>query len=267
MFTLFMFGVSLLLAVLLGNMAATNFDLAKHIRNERVKIDMNMLSSGVDQYYKDTGTYPTSLATLVTTNGFEHLKSAQNAEVGYQVSGTITDTVWSFNRAVIVQFNPQASETVATVTYGNTCGSGAASLAASWCGTAKRMWQRKEARESMNNHIADQRIRQQRVISKFAAYYNNVQKLPNKDQTSAALAASERYNLNTLAGYTGTASACSGSYSWMGIPIDCSDMFDRWGNQVDVIYFSDTHIALVSVSPLKNSAGASINIASDIEIN
>lgn len=253
------------LAYLVGSQTTANIEMMKAHRAQVLKIDLQNLNDSVNLYFLEYAQYPSTLNVLNVQSGYEFNKTSVNNSIGYSTGTNLTDSVWTFSRSVFFQYNPQIDETPSSVSAINTCGSGTVSSAANWCGSPYRFIVRNESREFFNQQLIQQRVRQQRLMQKFAAYFNDLQYFPNKDQSNTALVVGQTYSLSTLTGYIGSAANCSGNYTWRGIPIDCNDMFDLWGNNVAYSYLSNTHIALVSASPVKNSSGVAITVATDLD--
>lgn len=265
MYALLIIAIFTWLAYVVGGQAETNIELTKAYKQQRLAGEIKVISDNLNQYYLEKNSYPNGLAELAATQGFEHLRSSTNSNIVHVNASNLTDTMWTFNRFVLLEINPQVGETASSVGAINTCGSGEASSATTWCGRLNTLWERQETRENYNNQLGNQRIVQQRILHKFASYFNENQLFPNKDQNNANLVAGTAYKLATLVGYAGLASNCSGTFSWQNIPIDCGEMFDLWGNPVTYTYFNTVHIALISSTPFKNQGGTKVTIATDLD--
>lgn len=265
MYSIIVFAIFTWLAYVINGQVNVNLDLIKTYRATTQQADLIVAAQNLKQYYMQFGSYPASMLALSTTPGYEHVKSSMNVNQGYSLSGSIVDAVWTFKRATIFNYNPGNGDTVSSLTTANTCGVGSFNSATSWCGPVNSLWFRVENREIYNDSIVNQRIKQQRFLQKFASYFNDQQIFPNKDQSAASLVAGTSYSVSTLAGYAGLANNCSGNFAWRGVPIDCSEMFDQWGGNISYTYFSDTHIAIVSSTPILNQLGGKVNIATDLD--
>lgn len=221
-----------------------------------------MIAENLEQYFIETGTYPASLQALSQTAGFEQVKSLLNNSQGYAVSGVLTDSVWQYRRMVVYSMDRARGDTDAGYLTANACGNGAFAAAGSWCGQSTSVWFRKETREVMNDAVSNQRIKLDRTLQKFADYYSANGTFPNKDDSGVSLDPGSTYTLAALVGYSGTATACSGVYTWQGLPFGCEDMFDAWGGTVGVVYTSSDAISLTSETPLVNAAGTRLIVAS-----
>jgi hypothetical protein len=252
------------LANVISGQVYTNIELMKSYRNTSNQFALVAVAENIKQYYQEKNIYPSTLTALSGTVGFEQMKSFTNVSQGYAISGSIVDSVWTFNRVTLFNYSQAKGDTVASITATNTCGSGSFSAAISWCGPVDSLWFRDETRENFNSAIVAQRATQQRLMQKFASYFNDKAKFPNLDQANTPMVAGNSYVLSALAGYAGTALTCTGTFTWQGVPIDCGDMFDRWGSATTYAYFSDTHIAVVSGTPIINKVGSKINIATDL---
>lgn len=225
--------------------------------------DMITLAEGLEMYYTERHAFPASLAALAATSGFEYVKSSFNLWQGYAVSPSLMDGVWTFTRAVAYSVGLNDGTTAASYLATNYCGSGGYDSAASWCGSSKGRWYRKETREQVTDQITTQRVRLNRLTQKLANFYSANQKYPDVDAANIALGANSITSLATLAGYAGGASNCSGQYQYQGVPIDCADMFDLWGGAIGYQFVSGQHVILVSETPIFNAAGNRVVIAAD----
>lgn len=257
-----------MIATLLAIMTQRNLDNV-HFYDATVRsIHAQTVADSVKQYYADSGTFPASTQALAGTSGYEHVRSAQDVSTSYTASGTLTDPVWQFKRAIVYTYDRANGPSNSSFESNNTCGSGSATTATSWCGPNNDgyLWFRIETRDGANFEIAHQRANQQRTLQKLASYFNAQQTFPNKDQTGAVLTAGQAYTLASLAGYAGSATNCAGIYTWRGVPLDCSELFDRWGNAIAYAYLSNTHIAILSTSPLSDATGNAITIGTDLDV-
>lgn len=217
------------------------------------------------RYVQETHAYPATLAVLTTVQGYEHLRStASDPWMRFEVSPVIADGVWRFQRAVLYSTDPTRTT---SYTSTNTCGTGDAATATSWCGGVGAQWVRFERREEYVDEIAAQRQRFHRSLQKFADYYSGKSGFPSVDRLGAALATDSSTTLRDLVGYTGAANNCSGGviYQWAGgLPVDCDDMYDIWGNPVSYQFTSTKAITLISESPLVNKDGVVVVVAADL---
>lgn len=250
--------------VSVGDNARQQYDqLATMYQSKSRQQDMLDVAEGIERYFRDTGSYPDSLAALASSSGFQYLQSSLNAWQGYGVSGDLADTVWTFKRVVAFTVDPSRGETAASYLAANTCGTGAYDSATYWCGSKTSMWFNRESRESRNEEIVAQRARLKRLDQKLAAYGNATGAFPSVTASGTALAASSVTALADLAGYGGTGAACSGQYQYRNIPLGCDDMFDVWGAKVGYQFESTHRVILVAEPPFMNALGNRIVIAID----
>lgn len=240
--------------------------LAKRYQDQVRRVSLVKLAEGIDGYNAETGMFPASLAALVAAPGYEHLRGCVDPWQGYAVAMNLDDGVWRFTRVVVFSNSPVAGETPAAYLNTNRCGVGAFATAPAWCGQRDSAWWRKETRTAHGAALATQRIRNQRVIQKLADYFNTAKAFPNKDYAGNPLAAGSVTSMAALVGFAGTAKTCTGQYHLQGVPLECGDLYDRWGGAVGYHYLSPTHITLSSESPLTNSAGTKITIATDLNV-
>lgn len=223
------------------------------------------MAQNIEQFYAETSSFPASLSVLAATPGFEHTKGLNDNWQGYGVSGDLTDGVWRYKRAVLAATDPTKGVSVTQYMTDNNCGVGAYASAASWCGSRSGLWFRRETRQTFNDDVVDQRVRLTRALQKFADYYSFNGYFPTVDAGGASLAGDSINSLASLASYAGTAKTCTGVYQYQGVPIDCSDMFDRWGGLVGYQFVSKKRIILISESQIFNSDGNRVVISAELD--
>lgn len=264
MVALFFFAVMLWAASLLEAVGNQHAMLAEVYQSKTRQHDMIQVAEAVELYYRENGALPTDLNALSASTGFQHVGASLNGWQGYGRSGAITDGTWTFQRAVAFTNDPTTGTTAAAYLAANQCGTGGFNTATGgWCGTKDSMWFMKDTRQQFNEQIVTERARLNRLSQKFADYKNTYNTYPDKDAGNVLLGASSITSIASLVGYAGTAKACSGQFQYMGIPIDCSDMFDSWGGLIGYQFESSGHVILVSESPIFDSNGVRVVIAAD----
>lgn len=209
--------------------------------------------------------------TSQTLSGFEHVRENLDPNINNSVNNLnawdylastqtpVSDGTWKFNRLALYALNPQqaASDQLYVANYLFAPGSNwelatscnvnpSAPLGAlnqsnkSWCGDMDSWWWRFEEKQLFPSMIARQRAWQQRTLGKIAAIYNSFQAWPNvwNATTSGTLA--------SMAGAPATLAqaSCSQPYEWqlsqlvsgvtvqIRVPLDCTDLYNQWGNPV-----------------------------------
>lgn len=269
MYAILTLAVSIMLATFMTGVTRQNYELAALYQSRTQWLQVQTLAENIQQYYNEKTVFPATITALSESTGFHHTRSLTNAWQGYAVSPTITDSVWQFQRAVFFSNDPSKGVNAAAYLANNQCGTGGYATAQSWCGASTGKWFRSETREQHNEKISTQRIRMGRVLQKIADYYSVNQKFPDKDKSDVILTNDSIAEIATLAGFNGTAKTCGGSnsstYEFMGIPIDCADMFDIWGNAIGYQFINAKHIVLVSETPIYNNIGTRIIVAADFD--
>lgn len=243
--------------------ASDQKDIANNYQTIIRQQNMIAVAEGLEQYYRENNTYPATISALTSTPGFEYVVGSLNVNQGYAVSGSIVDSVWTFQRMTTFVVDTSKGVTSASYLAANNCGTGNFSSAASWCGSAQSLWFKNENRQDFNNLIVTQRARLIRLSQKFANYYNAYQKYPNVDKNSVALVSNTNTSLVALTGYTGNSLNCSTQLQYVGIPIDCSDLYDLWGGMIGYQYIDNAHFILTSEPPIFNASGVRVVIALD----
>jgi len=263
MFLALLASVTALILTAFTQAAYLNMDNTARMQRELAAEAVAEVAATVRRFKSLTGDYPASLNTLANTAGFTHLKPLLAAvgdnALGYVVStAPISDGVWQFNRAAVFTVKVQAGETAADYASANQCGTGAATAASSWCGSADSFWWRAESRERNVTDLIGERLRQHRLIKKFTEAYN-----ARTDGMFPDVGA-QYAQLSTLAGYAGTAISCTGTFSWNGIPLDCDDLFSAFGTPTVINQITRRHIALLAESSITDASGNKINVATDM---
>lgn len=265
MYAVLALAVAFLLATVMGAVASQEHDLATRYQVRTKYMQVVTLAEGVEQYFLEKSAFPASIAALTGSAGFEQARGLTDPWQGYAVSPAITDTVWQFQRAVLISNDPSKGVTAAAFMASNNCGAGGYDTATSWCGSNTGRWFRRETRERFTDQITTQRARLNRLRQKLADYYNANLKFPDKDAGSTALGANSISTVAALAAFGGTAANCTGTYTYMGVPVDCADMYDLWGQPVGYQFVSDKHVILISETPIFNNSGNRVVVASDFD--
>lgn len=266
MFPMMMTALALAVMAICASGMNANAENAIRMQGENANAVVAFVGEAVQQYREEFGTYPASLAALGATAGYEYIQSVLNVTTqnsfGYSRSTSpISDGVWQFERAVVFTIKAQRGETASTYSLANYCGSGSLESASSWCGARDSFWFRHESREDIVKRLIAERLRQQRLMQKFANAYNASADGQFPDAGSSAT------TLVALVSYGGTAKTCSGIYNWADIPIGCDDLYSVWGTPTVLNQLSRTHIALLAESTVKDASGSFVNVATDMNLD
>lgn len=223
---------------------------------------LRAFSSAVVEYRRLYQGHPATATALAATPGFESSRGLLAPWQGYAVSSVIDDGTWRFVRAVAYSQAP--GEAVSDAEYlaaaNNRCGGGGFSTALSWCGPQSgSQWWRDDPRRDYPEAIAAQRAALFASLAKFAAAYSSDGEFPDPGAGSVSL--------TTAVGYGGDASTCSGTWLLGGIPLDCADLFDRWGNAVRYHYAGADTIHLTARAPIFDSAGNPIRVSAHLTLS
>lgn len=266
MYAVFVIAMVALAATLYSGLSATFLDVATAYRQQSRTTSVVRISEGIARFQSETGNLPASLDQLVAAPGYADLRSYRDSWQTYVLSGALNDGAWVFQRAVAVSRDPSDGISHTDYLALNRCGVGAASTALSWCGDPSGSWFRQETREDFGHQMSSQRVRHHRMLHKWVAHYSVAKTFPGKDRTGNPLPAGSITELRALVGYAGTASNCTGSFVYAGIPVDCGELFDLWGGAVAYQYVDARHIVIVSEAPFLLSDNTRPLIATDLEI-
>lgn len=257
--------LGVLLVQMIGGIANDYLDLAKRYQTRVSQARVIALAENIEQYYNEFSELPVDLETLVLTPGFEHGRGLFAPGQGYAHSPVLNDGVWQFTRAVLFHAKRADGTTLQSYLANNECGAGSFDSALSWCGQKNSQWFRRESRERYNDQIATQRLRMTRTLQKMSDHYNVYERFPDRDSLNVALPANSISKLATLVGYAGAGNACSGSFNYMNVPIDCGDMFDLWGKPIGYQFVGPKRVILTSETPIVSSAGTPLVVASEYD--
>lgn len=266
MYPVLLAAVVLSLSALLSALAAQWRDVDTRYQDRVRHAQMITLAEGLERYASEFGNLPVTLATLTATPGYEHLRAQLDTWQHYAVSGDLTDGVWTFQRAALLSFSRTAGLTPAAYLAANACGGGDFASATAWCGRRDSLWFRRESRDDYPRLILAQRLKLHRTLQKFADHFSAAQAFPAKDASNNPLLGNSATAFPVLAGYAGTARNCSGNFIYQGIPLDCDELYDLWGNPVGYQFLATKHIALVAETPMFNAAGTRIVLAADFNV-
>lgn len=267
--------VSLVLMLLaaFASVSQSALENARINRLEWQRAAQAIVSSAVEDYARSGYSYPDSLLLLANVNGYQYLRSYLNSAQGgfFKASNrnlidisrvTLTDSNWTYDRVAVVA-PPDLSTPLATYLSTNSCGTGAFATAAAWCGKRGTLWTRFETRETHAQRIVRARAGLNVTLAKFAERYNATKNFPTM-ATASTLASlvTPAYSGATV----GTSSStCVGTFTWQGMPFDCSDLYSRYGWPVYYQQLSAKRILLTTDSSHKTNTGAAITTA--VELN
>lgn len=264
MYPAFVVVLFMLLGSVLVDLASKYNGRTEVLRQGRIRVEQTRIAEGLVAYREEFGSLPATLDALASTPGYEHLRSYRNAWQRYATTGALNDGTWQFHRAATwTAIRKDGADSYASE---NACGTGGFAAAASWCGSKDGTWHRIETRETFSDEISLEKIRQRRTLQLFADYWTAKQDFPRVGNNGVTVATGQLAALPALVGYSGTASTCTGIYTWMGVPFDCAALFDVWGNPVGYQYQSSSYVILASEAPFSTAAGVRVIVASPLKI-
>lgn len=285
----------LFMLVALGASATLDLktSLVTSVTNSRTD-EVNFVMDSVSQYYLETGSFPSSLAVLAATPGYQYIRqyllrtdalapggaSDSLYAISYAISSKYTvtgDPAFStYQRvAVFAIKNQSVNEAFFKNKVNNKCPDPAASdpsfdLSRTWCGDdTLAIWATRTDRELSSAPIAQASANQVIISDKFKGRYLAV--LADSKLTTHKIAGSTAANafpvsatavqlkskVTVPSGATvGTGiSTCRGAFYWKptelpkaSIPLECSDLYNYFGNPVSYRKVSNSSIELTSNS-------------------
>jgi hypothetical protein len=271
----------MLLVSAFAAVAADALTSAEDSRLENLQYAQAVVSREVKQYFLDTGTYPTSLADLMGKPGYTHLKTyvsqangglapSRRDLVQVQVSNSLNDGTWTFRRAAVFSLkNGTESNASYLGSTRNRCApaSGSTDFASglSWCpATDNGITTRLEQRESASARLAAARMAQNLTLAKVIARYNTTGTFPAA--ASAVALRSVVTAVDTGAAVGTTSAQCTGRFVWSSIPLECSDLYNRFGQPVSYQLMSAKRVVLYSASTLTDNTGAVVTMATEVNL-
>ncbi|MCF6783439.1 hypothetical protein [Stutzerimonas stutzeri] len=261
MFVIVAFAVGLLVYTAIMMAVAPIQDTYVRQRSQIIYNDVASVLEAMTEYHGGrSGGYPT-LDQLVSTPGYEYLRTRELARLQSSRATGITDSVWRFSRVAVWFESPYkyVGNTVYLSASQNTCGNGAFGTAISWCGRTESIWGKVEDKGSFSSLIFAEKNRLSRTMSKFYKRYN-------KDRTFSPLSNGSSRTLASLVGYTGTAAACSQVFVYNEIPLDCHDLFNFWGVPVVFHKIGDLHIALGNRTEVFDGSGNPVRLLEEARL-
>lgn len=266
MFAMFIIALSAWLAYLGDGLVTQYRDLSQMYQARTRSIQTKIMAESLEQYFQENKTFPVSIPALTATNGYEHTRGLIDVWQGYAIATGLADSVWQYDRMVFFSSSPKAGIQAADYLASNACGTGPFGTHSSWCGQPGSAWFRRETRDGYHNLIANQRIRLQSTLQKFAQYYNANGSFPSSKTDGSPIAASSIHTLAELVDFSSTVDQCRTVHSFDSVPLDCTDIFDNWGQPVAYQYESGKRIVLVVKTPILNRAGTPVVVAAEYDL-
>ncbi len=242
-------------------------DLSWHYKSENREFDQTRIADRLRSDYGNDLKIYGSYADIINDNPDLRYTSDQ---IEYALSNDLSDGTWEYKRFVLFSQNPQKriSFTDFLSVSKNVCGSQNFYNDESWCvRLPNAKWWTVETREDYINRIKDQHTRLEKTLKKFIKYFNKNQKFPVTKPDSTILSSGEQINLPSFVGYGGTAENCDGPYDLHGIPLNCDDIYDQYGNKVYYTLNSTSSIYLFVNTKAKSSSGNYIYASEGVKVN
>lgn len=258
-----LFLVLLLIGYLTGELTSVNGDLTAIIdsRIERRAIyEVEDASRLVNLYLTVNNRYPQSKVELETfaENIGERL-SSERLNLIYVPS--VTGSIIKYERVIIFVQNNKEIISEAEFTALNTCGVGL-NDDAGYCAPNKSTYTVINSDIHINNTL---RILNSRINEAFykitQSYDGRSIGFPNVKKNGASMPANSSVTLPDFVGYTGNAASCRGTFAFSKMFLNCSDLFDDFGNPVIYFYKSSKEIFLIIQTPYLNADGSAINLS------
>ena len=229
-----------------------------------------LIASEVQRYHLQTGAWPTSLAALSTAAGFQHLKqyvpranggafTGPTSPWSVSVSNTLNDGTYQFQRTAAVAI---ADNTVSLSTYfssaNNTCNLGSSTLdfysTASWCGSSTwGYWSKTDTLEWRTKREGWSYAHQNATAAKLQRAYLTTLSFPAVATAKTLASLATPMYAGATVGVDVT--SCLGEFYWQGIGLECSDLYNQFGNPVSYVRTTTKQFVLSSASQILTAAG------------
>lgn len=270
-------GLLVALLAAFASLATTSTNIAKAYRKDSLAFAHARLADAVSNYTQYYGSPPATMATLVAVPGNEYLKpyvvsasggffNGSRDRLAFSSTTSRTDSWLTYARVAVVA-QDDFSESLASYmgTGRNSCppASGATDFAnaTAWCGDKRSNWVVQDTRQAANRLMGAIQTRQLAIRDKFVRRYKTLGSFP------AVASATPLKNLVTPVSTSivgSSALQCYGMFSYMGIPLECGDLYNAYGNPINYQLVSAKSISLTSVSGVKNSLGSFITMTTTI---
>jgi hypothetical protein len=255
--------------ILIGNVFETVNTGTTLLKTAKKKSEHVIVAKALNDYYTETLTLPSSLANLASTTNGWHVADKINTWQGFYLVTSISDgAAWTFDRSIFFTMDPTRG--VVPSQYigatNNTCGSGAGNLNTTsyWCGRKDSQWSRIDTKEINALKINDDHYRLQRLAQKLTQMKSASGSLPSLDYASAPITTPKP--LATIVNYGGSATTCSGTFVWQGVPVECSDMYDAWSQPIYYSYTSATVGKIYVNTGAVSSTGTSVVVGISLNL-
>lgn len=256
----------LLVAIAVQPLNEASIEAAQTI--ERIKSEQRRqyLQSVYHALESDAGYahFPRTVSALAAETGHRHIKDYTRASISQQNYSSRNDGVWTFSRYVTFIVDPGSGQSISDQLTNPLCGGAPVNHA--WCARKDLNGFVFESRTVNNLTLGLQRERQQRTLQKFADYFSANQAFPSQTNGGTALVANSVQTFKSLTGFSGTATTCTDTFIYRGIPLECDDLYSVWGTEVGYYFTSNKNIAIVSDSTISDASGTPVVVASEIKI-
>lgn len=266
MYAMLVIALSAWLAYLGDGLVTQYRDLSQMYQTRLRAIQTRIMAESLEQYFYEKGSFPLSISGLAASSGYEYTRGLNDVWQGYASVTGLKDSVWTYGRMVFFSTPPRSGIAADDYLASNSCGTGSFYLDSSWCGQRTSTWFRRETRDVYHSQIANQRIQLHRTLQKFAQHYNAAGNFPRTKQDGSPIASSSIHTLAELSGFSGLANQCKTVHSFDSVPLDCTDLFDQWGQPVAYQFESGKRIVLVVKTPILNSAGTPVVVAAEYDL-
>jgi len=267
MFAVAVISIVVFVSLSLSSAADQTNTIARKYSAQLTTASTAQLSVDLQNYRRQSGGYPASLTSMAQTAGFEHLRGEIAPWHSYQLATGLNDSRFLFDRAAILAGTKAKYSNISDFLAANSCGTGGFTVATSWCPTAnvRLTAASQESRADVAGEIAAQRLRMVRTLQRLSVFYNAYRTFPAGDYAGTAISLGTTYSLPAIAGFSGTAANCGGTFQISFLPLGCDDLFDVWGGPVNYRLVSTGNVQLIASAPIKDATGSGILIGQELD--
>lgn len=259
-------------------LSADSIQAAKAQRLSVLSDGRALIASEVNRYHLETGVWPSNLEALSAVPGFEHLKSyvtqankggvaAPNTPWKIVLSNVLSNGVIQYQRAAVLAI-PDASDTLTSYlsSTNNKCNPSGSTLdfysANAWCGSNKGYWSTATTGEfkALRERMAYQQ--QKALANKLIRRYKTTANFPVVATATELRALVTASDMTSSVGLT--VAECSGTFHWQGFGVECSDLYNQFGNPVRYRWVAAKQFQLTSTSQIKNASGTALTLTTNV---
>ncbi len=189
-----------------------------------------------------------------------------HAEIQYVYVPVVVGAQYQYPRAIIYLQNPRRIVDDSDFQALNLCGTGLDDDDG-YCAPNEARYTVLDASGLIQNQLRTMNFRMNETFFKLTQSYDGRNGgFPRVKNDGTTMPLDSSVTLANFVGYAGTAVACSGTFRFSTMPLNCSDLFDDYGNPVTYYYKNGREVSLLVKTSFKDGAGNQINISRYVKV-